>query len=154
MAWTTASDPHLIPYTQASSAQLSQAIITAREALDLYYPNLTWTQWHHAFETVEPLLKSEAGQVTPTFKGLSELVRHFEALAPASDSVVIASDLPTQGTQAHQKAKKTYSIELNVLESLDRLSYWQRKDKSTLVNLALSQLLAQYPESQIPIPIN
>jgi len=154
MTWSNPSESHLMPYNQASSAQLSQAIITAREALDPYYPGLTWSQWHHAFKTVQPLLKSETGQITPTFEGLSELARHFEALALPLASVTAVTDLPTQGAETHQKAKKTYSLELDVLESLERLSYWRRKDKSTLVNLALSQLLSQYPESQIPIHID
>ena len=41
----------------------------------------------------------------------------------------------------------------DIHESLERASFWLRERKSALVNRALMQLLAGYPESQVPLPV-
>lgn len=137
----------LIPYAQASPAQLTQALVTAREAIGTYYPTLTWPQWHQAFEHIQPNLKIEGEQVSTTNEGLTELARYFEAqytlLTPTSQSLQVPK----------RKVKMTYSMRPDVLESLNRVSFWRRKGKSHLVNLALMRLLSTYPESQDPIPV-
>jgi hypothetical protein len=142
-----APDLYLLPYTQASPAQLTQALLTAVEALAPYYPALTWPQWHQAFEYCQPLLKLELGQVSPTAEGLTEVAHYFDAQYP--------SPAPTpQGLPVSARMiKVTYSMRPDVLESLNRLSFWRRKGKSALVNSALKQFLADYPESQDPIPL-
>jgi hypothetical protein len=157
MTRSAAPEPHLLLYAHASPAQLSQAIITAREALFPYYPSLDWPQWHQAFKALEPTLKLEAGQVTMTPEGLSELALHLETLilpvgaAPANQ--LAHKPEPAQLRELlPQEAKKTYLIRVEILESLSRVSFWRRESKSALVNLALTQFLSQYPESQIPIP--
>jgi hypothetical protein len=157
MAWPAVPDPRLLLYAQASPAQLSQAIITAREALGPYYPSLDWPHWHQAFRELEPSLKLEAGQITMTLEGLNELARHLEAMILPVDvmptsSIPRATWAPQSGEAPHQEVKKTYSIKVEVLESLNRVSFWRRERKVALVNLALTQFLSQYPESQIPIP--
>ncbi|RZK44666.1 MAG: hypothetical protein EOO61_02975 [Hymenobacter sp.] len=157
MALNAAPDPYLLPYAQASPAQLSQAIITAREALGPYYPSLDWPQWHQAFKTLEPALKLEASQVFMTLDGLNELARYLETLISPADTnslnpPVRSVELSHQKKELHFKTKNTYSIEAEVVESLNRVSFWRRQRKSTLVNLALIQFLSQYPESHIPIP--
>ena len=156
MAWLAAPDSHWLPYVQASPAQLSQTIISAREALGPYYPSLDWSHWHQAFRALGPVLKLEAGQASMTPDGLNELARHLETVAsPAgADSptspINNAESLLPKG-ESHLKVKHTYSIQAEVVESLNRVSFWRRESKSALVNLALTQFLSQYPESQIPI---
>jgi len=156
MARLAAPDSHLLPYVQASPAQLSQAIISAREALGPYYPALNWSHWHQAFKALEPVLKLEAGQASMTPDGLNELARYLETVAsPAGIDSLTSSinnaESPLSKGQSHLKVKNTYSIQAEVVESLNRVSFWRRKTKSALVNLALTQFLSQYPESQIPI---
>jgi hypothetical protein len=153
-----ALDSHLVPYAQAAPAQLAQALVNAREALGPYYPALTWPQWHKALEYLQPLLLIDDGQVSISMEGLTKLAHHFEAEHPLPPIAVVSSPhlelvsgpLPPAPLP---KVKKTYSMRLDVLESLDRVSFWRRKGKSALVNLAIRQLMASYPESQIPIPI-
>jgi hypothetical protein len=156
MARLAAPDSHLLPYVQASPAQLSQAIISAREALGPYYPSLDWSHWHQAFKALEPVLKLEAGQASMTPDGLNKLARYLETVAsPAgTDSLTSPSnnaELPLPKGGAHLKVKNTYSIQAEAAEGLNRLSFWRRESKSALVNLALTQFLSQHPESQIPI---
>lgn len=153
---------HLIPYAQALPSQILEATITAREALEPYYPTVTWPQWHQAFRDVQPQLRLDAEHVTTTSQGLTELTRYFEARHPA----VVSTPLPTtplphpQATESPAEslpnpshwAKKTYSLSLEALESLNRVSFWRREGKSALVNLAVLQLMATYPESRVPIP--
>ncbi|RZK31160.1 MAG: hypothetical protein EOO61_18380 [Hymenobacter sp.] len=157
MAWLAAPDSHLLPYIQASPAQLSQAIISAREALGPYYPSLDWSHWHQAFKALQPALKLEAGQASMTPDGLSELARYLETVtSPAqpdsTDAPISDTKLPLLKGESHLKSKNTYSIRAEVVESLNRVSFWRRKNKSALVTLALTQFLSQYPESRIPIP--
>jgi hypothetical protein len=148
MASPAASDLHLIPYTQASAAQLSQAIIAAREALDPYYPGLSWPQWHQAFKAIQPSLKLDANRVITTSQSLTELARYFAAPPPDQNEELE----PQPQLVASQGVKKTYLMQPEVLESLNRVSFWRRVGKTSLVNLALLKLLAHYPESRIPIP--
>lgn len=104
-------------------------------------------QWHQAFEHLQPTLKLEAKQVSTTTEGLTELAYYFDAQYP---SLAPTTQLP----QAPQrKIKMTYSMRPDVLESLNRVSFWRRKGKSALVNLALIRLLSSYSESQDPIPV-
>lgn len=137
-------DTQLLPYAQATPTQLSQALISAREALDPYYPALTWSHWHRAFQELQPLLRNGAGRAAVTFQGLAELTCYFEALPPGQAP-------RSEGAPPTTRVKKTFSMELEVLEQLDRVSYWRREGKSDLVNLALTRLMATYPEAHIPI---
>jgi hypothetical protein len=148
MDQSTAPDLRLIPYAQASPAQLTQALVTAREALAPYYPALTWPQWHQAFEYLQPTLRLEASQVSLTGDGLTELAHYFDAQHPS----------PTPTSQvlpvSQRMVKMTYSMRPDVLESLNRVSFWRRKGKSALVNIALKRFLSGYSESQDPIPVS
>jgi hypothetical protein len=141
-----APDSPLIPYAQASPAQLTQALVTAREALSPYYPALTWPQWHQALDYLQPILILEGEQISITSGGLKELAHYFDAqytlLTPTSQSPP-----PTK-----RMVKGTYSIRTDVLECLNRVSFWRRIGKSALVNLALMRFLTGYSESQDPIP--
>lgn len=141
-----APDSRLIPYTQASPAQLTQALVTAREALSPYYPALTWPQWHQAFDYLQPILMLEGEQISVTSGGLTELAHYFEAQYP------LLTSTPQLLPSSQRMVKGTYSILSDVAEGLNRVSFWRRKGKSALVNLALIQFLTGCSESQDPIP--
>lgn len=141
-----APDLRLIPYAQASPAQLTQALVTAREALAPYYPTLTWPQWHQAFDYLQPTLRLEVEQISITSESLTGLAHYFEAQYPLPN--LIPQLLPTP----QRMVKGTYSMRPDVLESLNRVSFWRRIGKSALVNLALMRLMSGYSESQDPIP--
>lgn len=148
-AWMDRLPPlnaQLLPYAQATPTQLSQALIGAREALDPYYPALTWPHWHRAFQDLQPLLRCDAERTAVTFQGLAELTRYFEGVPPGAANVPKAGDIPLT-----TRVKKTFSMEPEALEQLDRVSFWRREGKSDLVNLALTRLLATYPEAHVPI---
>lgn len=147
MDQSPAPNLHLIPYAQASPAQLAQALITAREAIAPYYPALTWPQWHQAFEYLQPTLKLEDEQVNTTTEGLTELARYFEAqyLSPTPNPQLMQA--------SKRMVKMTFSMRPEVIEILNRVSFWRRIGKSTLVNLALIRILSDYSESQDPIPV-
>lgn len=157
-------DSHLILYNHAVPNQILEGIITAREALDPYYPAVTWPQWHQAFRDIQPSLLLDANRVTTTSQGLTELARYFEARYPSTvlPRLPATSLLHSQATalppeiplDSRRQIKKTYSMCPDVLESLSRVSYWRRTAKSTLINLAVQQLMATYSESQVPIPLN
>ncbi|RZJ92978.1 MAG: hypothetical protein EOO60_06585 [Hymenobacter sp.] len=137
----------LLPLSSASAPQLTQAITTASRALAPYYPTLTWAQWQQAFIALQLPLRVTGQQVVTTALGLSGLIQYLETqYLPASQSPIPTMPKPQRGI------KRTYDMQLEVLESLERVSYWLRKNKSALVNKALLQLLARYPESQIPVP--
>lgn len=163
----TIPDSQFTPYSQASATQLSLALIAAREALDPYYPGLTWAQWHQAFKATQPKLILNANQVTAT--GLTDLIHYFETLyipvgsGPPQDSPIADTPEYTQsavesvfqfGTDMRLELSRTYLISQEVAEGLSRVSFWRRESKSALVNLALMQLLVKYPELQVSIPAN
>jgi hypothetical protein len=141
-----APDLRLIPYAQASPAQLTQALVNAREALAPYYPALTWPQWHQAFDYLQPTLRLEVDQISITSGGLTELAHYFDA------QYALPTPTPQLLPPPQRMVKGTYSIRTDVLESLNRVSFWRRKGKSALVNLALIRFLTGYSESQDPIP--
>lgn len=155
----------LMPYAQASPAQLAQALFTSKEALGAPYAELAWPQWYEAFAYFQPLLILEPNQVSITAEGLMAIAQYFNTRHPVSTSV---SPLPSalvppppspertsgfSSPTAPLREKKTYSLYSDVLESLERVSFWRRMSKSALVNLAVAQLMATYPESQIPLPL-
>lgn len=155
----------LIPYAQASPAQLAQAIFTARETLGSNYSDLPWPQWYEAFAYFQPLLLLEPNQITVTAEGLTAIAQYFDTRYPAPVPVaplLPAPAAPLSGLESASASslppappnqiKRTYSLRLDVLESLERVCFWRREVRSDLVNLALEQLLATYPESQIPRP--
>jgi hypothetical protein len=154
----------LIPYAQASPAQLAQALLTSKEALGTPYAELAWPQWYEAFAYFQPLLILEPNQVSVTAEGLTAISQYFNTRYPVPTSgppLPSASTAPPPSLErtpsfslhsAPLREKKTYSLHLGVLESLERVSFWRRVSKSSLVNLAVAQLMATYPESQIPLP--
>lgn len=153
--------PSILPLTQASAAQLAQAILTAREALSIYYPSLTIEQWQRAFEELGFPLRVIENRATPTALGLRNLIDYFEARyispstldVPETDSAAGPKRIQfIAGQYTAQKAKKTYDIRGDVLSALERASFWRRVSKSHLVNRALIQLLADMPEIQVPVP--
>ena len=167
MDWLPTSDSHTVLYSQASAIQLSLALIAAREALDPYYPELTWPQWHQAFKTVQPTLILNVNQVAATANGLTELIHYFEARHLSAGSVspqefstanapeytdLVAESVFQFNADARLELKNTYCISYDVAEGLKRVSFWRRESKSALVNLALMQLLVKYPELQFSVP--
>jgi len=137
----------LLPLRSASASQLAQAIDTAAKALAPYYPALTWAQWQQAFIFLQLPLRVTGQQVMTTALGLSGLIQYLETqYLPTGQLPVLTASEP------RREIKKTYGMRPDVLESLDRVSFWLRKGKSALVNQALQQLLARHPESQIPVP--
>lgn len=154
----------LIPYAQASPAQLAQALFTSKEALGAPYAELAWPQWYEAFAYFQPLLVLEPNQVSVTADGLTALAQYFNTRHPVPTSVSslpAASAAPLLGPEgtlgsslppAPHSEKKTYTMHSSTLESLERVSFWRRVSKSSLINLAVAQLMATYPESQIPLP--
>jgi hypothetical protein len=151
----------LLPYSQASPAQLAQAVFTAKETLGPNYSDLPWSQWYEAFAYFQPLLLSEPDKVNITGEGLIAIAQYFDAQAPApvpkSPLLTVSSSDPKgiSGSSlpptALRQVKRTYSLHPDVLESLERVSFWRRVKKSALVNLALMRLLLDYSESQDPI---
>jgi len=153
----------LIPYAQASPAQLAQALFTAKEALGLPYAAIEWSQWYEAFAYFQPLLVFELNRVSFTAEGLTAVAQYFDTRYPSS---VPVSPLPQESTtlppvlevvSQHSAlphaVKRTYLLRRDVLTSLERVSFWQRVSKSTLVNLAVEQLMATYSESKVPLPL-
>lgn len=154
----------LIPYAQASPAQLAQALLTARDALGISYREITGPQWYEAFTYFQPLLVSEPNQVSVTAEGLMAIAQYFDARYPSLSASLLphtsaapppvprgTPDLALPSALPHM-VKRTYLLHLDVLTSLEQVSFWRRVNKSALVNLAVEQLMATYPESQIPIP--
>lgn len=153
----------LLPYSQASPAQLAQAVFTAKEVLGPNYLDLSWPQWYEAFAYFQPLLLLEPNQVNITGEGLTAIAQYFDtrysipvpiSLSPPAPSPTLegASGSLLFSTQL-RVVKRTYSLRPDVLESLERASFWRRKKRSVLVNLAVERLMATYPESQIPLPL-
>lgn len=159
-----APDLPLIPYSQASPAQVAQAMFTAKEALGPSYANLAWLQLEEAFIYFQPLLLSDHKQVSVTAEGLTAIAQYLDTQYPIQVPLsprppIAATPLPALEhapasllLQTKLREKKTYSLRPSVLRGLERVSFWRRVTKSALVNLALEQLLATYPEAQIPIP--
>lgn len=149
----------ILPLAQVSAAQLAQAILTAREALSIYYPAVTIEQWQQAFEKLDFPLYVSANRVATTALGLRSLIDYFEEVlsSPAVSEIpnmllaVSQQELPHE-LSAVRKVKKTYEMRADVLEPLARASFWRRVGKSQLVNRALLQLLTGMPESRVPIP--
>jgi hypothetical protein len=150
----------LLPYAQASPAQMVQAMFTAKETLGSSYADIVWPQWQEAFAYIQPLLLFEPSQVSVTAEGLVAIAQYFDTRYPVS-----ASPMPTVPPPSIERAsgsplpltiprqvKRTYLLHPDVLESLERVSFWRRVGKSALVNLALMRLLPDYTESQDPIP--
>lgn len=155
----------LLPYAQASPAQLAQAVFTAKETLGSNYSDLPWLQWQEAFAYFQPLLLLEPNQVSLTVEGLTAIAQYFDTRYPAPVPVsplLPAPAAPPAGLESASapllrsappnQIKRTYSLRLDVLESLERVCFWRREVRSDLVNLALEQLMATYPESRIPLP--
>jgi hypothetical protein len=152
----------LIPYAQASPDQLAKALFMAKEALGPSYAEFAWPQWYEAFAYFQPLLLVEPNRVSITADGLTAIARYFDtkypSLALASPPSYAPPSLPPISEQASGSLlptqplviKSTYSLRIDVLESLGRASFWLRMSKSALVNLAVEQLMATYPESKIP----
>jgi hypothetical protein len=158
----------LIPYTQVSPDQLAQALFAAREALGLSYAEIAWPQWYEAFAYFQPLLVAEPNQVRVTTEGLTAVARYFDTRYPPAvpisplphTSVTLppvsepesASGIPLPPAVSNT-VKRTYSLHKNVVTSLERVSFWQRVSMSSLVNLAVEQMMATYSESKIPLPL-
>ncbi len=158
MDQSSASLP-LLPYAQASPAQLAQAIFTAKEALGPNYSDLPWQQWYEAFAYYQPLLLLETNQVRTTDEGLVAVVQYFDAqyteassLPPTLPPSIKSASGALLPPDQPREVKRTYSLYSDVLETLERVSFWRRVNRSALVNLAVKQLMATYPESQIPLP--
>jgi hypothetical protein len=155
----------LIPYAQASPAQLAQALLTARDALGISYREITGPQWYEAFTYFQPLLIAEPNQVNVTAEGLMAIAQYFDTRYPSlsASSLPHASAVPLPALERVPDTtlppalpyvvKRTYLLHLDVLTSLERVSFWRRARKSDLVNLAVQQLMATYSESQIPLPL-
>lgn len=153
----------LLPYAQASPAQMAQAVFMAKETLGFPYAAIAWPQWQEAFVYFQPLLLSESTQVSVTTEGLTAIAQYFDARYPASIAVspLPAAPLPSSQSTSEfplplgtpRQVKRTYALHPDVLESLERVSFWRRVGKSALVNLALMRLLPGYSESQDPIPL-
>ena len=75
-------DLPLIPYSQASPAQVAQAMLTAKEALGPSYANLAWPQLEDAFAYFQPLLLSEHKQVSVTAEGLMAITQYLDTQYP------------------------------------------------------------------------
>ena len=159
--------PRLLLYAQASPAQLAQALVAAKEALGPYYPTLTWPQWHQAFEQLQPILQVGTDQVSLTTEGLTKLAQYFEnqftKSTPSTTQLPLPAPPPSSITPAPTPLtasssatatwpKRTYNLRPEVIELIDRVSYWRRDGKSDLVNQAVTELLADYAEAQRPIP--
>jgi hypothetical protein len=151
----------LLPYAQASPAQLAQALFAAKEALGCDYLSIPWPQWYEAFAYFQPLLLLGPDQATITNEGLSAIAQYFNTRhsppAPIFPPPILPSTLENASGSLLSSTqpriiKRTYSLRPDVLESLERASFWRRKKRSALVNLAVKQLMATYPESQIPLP--
>lgn len=154
-----------VPYAQASPAQLAQALLTSKETLGAPYAELAWPHWDEAFAYFQPLLVLEPNQVSVTAEGLTAITQYFNSRYPVLTSVSslsAASAAPTPSSEATpsfslhptpRREKKTYALDPDILESLKRVSFWRRMSQSALVNLAVAQLMATYPESQVPLPL-
>ena len=152
----------LIPYAQSSPDQLAQAVLMARETLGPSYAELAWPQWYEAFAYFQPLLILESNKISVTTEGLIAITQYFDSKYPSLAQVPplphATAALPSISGGANdsllpaqpRKVKSTYSLRSDVLESLKRASFWRRVSKSALVNLAIEQLMATYPESKIP----
>jgi hypothetical protein len=139
-------------------------MFTAKETLGSPYAAIAWQQWQEVFTYFQPLLLFESDRISVTAEGLIAIAQYFDTRYPVSVPVSalplapVAPSLDPENASASPlslvrlRQKKTYSLYSDVLESLEQVSFWRRVNKSALVNLAVEQLMATYPESQIPIP--
>lgn len=153
--------PTILPLAQASAIQLAQAILSVRDSLAVYYPTVTLEQWQQALERLDCPLYVTTNGITATALGLRGLINHFEMHSSSSGMALDSNEVPTSSRRelllpsewgTVRKTKKTYDMHPSVLEGLARTSFWRRVSKSYLVNRALVQLLADMPDSQVPIP--
>ena len=146
--------PTILPLARATAAQLAQALLAVRDALSVYYPAITLEQWQEAIEQLGCPLYVTAQGITATATALRDLIDHFEKRPQPSGPPAAPNGIPALLVEwgALRKTKKTYELLPDVLEALDRASFWGRVGKSYLVNLSLTRLLADIPESRAPIP--
>ncbi len=114
-------------------------------------------QWQQALDYLQLPLHMSGGQATFLPDGLGALVHYLEAhyrsqstgelsgsAAPGRPDAALLAGEPT--------TKQTYAIRHSLIEKLGRLSYWRRQPRSWFINVALAQLLHQYPEAHTPAP--
>jgi hypothetical protein len=147
----------LLPYGQASPFQRAQSLRSARSILDAAYPFLGPTQWYQALDFLQLPLHVNGGQTTFLPDGLATLVHFLEAqYRPRSAAGLpgFPATVPSDSTllAAEPTTKQTYAIRNSLVEQLARVSYWRRQPQTSFINLALTQLLSQYQEANMPLP--
>jgi hypothetical protein len=143
-----------LPFAQASALLRHQALASARQMLGAAYPFVAEAQWHQAFEELQlPLYRSGDGPASLSTDGFTALVQHLEAryrtTTTAAPAAIAAVSIPSA---AAKSIKQTYSVYPDLATQLERVSYWSRQTRSSLVNQALTHWLSQYPEASIPVP--
>ena len=144
--------PPPVPYAAASSTQRQQALLSARQVLDVAFPHLSRAHWLAALDEVQPpLLALPDHPVHLTHEGLAALAGHLATIPDEGEPPAQVAPLGQPAKLAASK-KQTYAVPLDLCEQLANLSYWRRIGISQLVRDALAQLLSQYPEARRPRP--
>lgn len=146
-----------LPYAQASPFQRAQGLRSARAILEAAYLFLSPAQWQQALDHLQLPLHVSGGQAAFLPDGLGVLVHYLEAhYRPPSAGGPLSSATPGRLNAAllaeEPTTKHTYSIRNSLVEQLIRVSYWRRQSRTWFINVALAQLLSQYPEASIPLP--
>lgn len=145
------TDPVRLLYAAASFTQRQQALLSARQVLAAAYPQLTDAEWVAALDQVQPpLLLPAEGSALLAPEGLAALVGCLAGTGPAASP----GGRSPQPSPAARTKKQTFDLDLAVAEQLANATYWLRRSMTELVNEALAQHLAQYPEAQRPRPAN
>jgi hypothetical protein len=144
--------PPPLPYAAASPTQRQQALLSARQVLDVAFPHLSRAHWVAALDEVQPPLLALPDQpVHLTHDGLAVLAFHLAPVPNGGDTPAGVAPLGRPRKVASAK-KQTYTVPLDLREQLANLSYWRRMAINQLVLDALAQLLGQYPEARRPRP--
>jgi hypothetical protein len=140
--------PPPLPYAAASPTQRQQALLSARQVLDVAFPHLSRAHWVAALDEVQPPLLNLPDQpVHLAHEGLAALAFHLAKVPDEREQP--ASEPPPKLAAAK---KQTYSIPLDLCEQLANLSHWRRIGITHLVRAALAQFLSQYSEARQPRP--
>lgn len=145
----------LLPFDQATEAQRTQALLTARQAVNSAFPTYSYPQWQQALAAVRPPVQPGSDGEPARFAPpelvalLHQLVLPHPTAPPAAPpSAPAGESFPPKPDRS-----RTYQLPEALIERLSRLSHWLHLPVNQLVVHALTRLVAHYPaEAARPIP--
>ena len=118
--------PRRVPFSQASSLLVSQAIAYANERLVLHFPTLGWSTWSATLLQLQPDLLVNGKEVSLDWQDLTHLVQLLNASLelPALDPPVYgseATELAEQLITYHQQIVRALAQQQENPQAYDRL---------------------------------